>query len=604
MEIESCIPSSTISPHLKSIILDLIELPLLPLTQKTWTNMQIQYARKYKCIVGKHELWSAYRDLNRIDPLRYPMLESLRISLLKKAIRSASGIVNISVILPPHRFSCKYNCKFCPDETRANGADVDMPRSYLSNEDAVARGASVDFDAIRQVQVRFDALERNGHPIDKIEFRILGGTFSCYPHDVTHTFIRDLYYAANTYHTAVQRSPMTLDAEIAANETAHVHVVGVGVETRPDEITVAEVRRFRTYGITRVELGLQHTNDELLRRVNRGHGIKASKAAIKLLKDCGFKIEMHIMTDLPGTTPELDKECYRLVLKDDPDIIPDYLKDYPCLDVSFTEIKKWKADGRWTPYAELDGGKHLHDVLIYRQSITPSYVRVNRIQRDFHAVSCSNSLGFTSSTLQSNLGDAVTRMAEARGIYCQCIRCCEVRYMDFNPADIQYCMQSFAASGGIEYFISAILPKQPKQYRNTLLGFLRLRLTPATLTSCIPELRGRTALIRELHVYGHVKPVGSIGRIGAQHMGIGARLLNMAETIVSSHSEQYDRMAIIAGVGVRDYYRKHGYACIGTYMIKTLPLKNTFRNTVLLYLICLCIIILFVRHIHRWNNTV
>ena len=430
----------------------------------------------------------------------------------------------------------------------------------------VQRAASVDFDAIRQVNVRFDALETNGHPIDKIEYRILGGTFSCYPHDVATTFIRDLYYAANTYYDDdPKRAPASLEEEIAANAAARVHVVGVGVETRPDEITPAELIRFRNYGITRVELGVQHTNDDLLRRVNRGHGVKASKAAIRLLKDAGFKIEMHIMADLPGSTPELDKACYSAVLRDDPDLIPDYLKDYPCLDVAYTEIKAWKADGRWTPYAERDGGALLHDVLIHRQQITPPWVRVNRIQRDFRpAVVANCGLGFTSDTLNTDLGDRVGRMAEARGIYCQCIRCCEVRDAKYETHEVQFSTHCFTASGATEYFIRAIVPRPN---RPLLLGFIRLRLSDATATSPILELRGRTALIRELHVYGTVCPVGEQADVAtAQHRGLGAELLRRAE----SKAAGFDRIAIIAGVGVRNYYRRFGYELIGTYMIKSI----------------------------------
>ena len=164
---------------------------------------------------------------------------------------------------------------------------------------------------------------------------------------------------------------------------ARVHVVGLGVETRPDSITISEIKRFRKYGVTRVEIGVQHTDDNLLRRVNRGHLVKHSKDAVKLLKEYGFKVEIHIMADLPGATPEGDKECYREVLQGE-DLIPDYLKDYPCLDVDFTKIKEWKETGKWKPYAErTPDARDLKDVLIYRQQITPKWVRVNRVQRDF-----------------------------------------------------------------------------------------------------------------------------------------------------------------------------------------------------------------------------
>jgi ELP3 family radical SAM enzyme/protein acetyltransferase len=464
-----------------------------------------------------------------------------------------------------------------------------MPRSYLSNEDAVQRAASVDFETIKQVHVRFRALEQNGHPLDKIEFRILGGTFSCYSHDIADKFVRDLYYAANIWPAGPYgpedpiRPAASLQLEQEYNTHAQIHVVGLGIETRPDEIDVDEIIRFRKYGVTRVELGVQHTNDDLLRRVNRGHLVAHSRAAIGLLKEYGFKIEIHIMADLPGATPEIDKACYKAVLQDDPDLIPDYMKDYPCLDVDFTEIKKWKASGKWKPYAEADGGRALKDVLIYRQQITPKWVRVNRIQRDFRPA-CGSRLGFTSDSLNTNLGNEVTREAEERGIYCQCIRCCEVRQQAFNADEIKYNIYSFVASGAQEYFIAA---EVPRPNRNIVLGFIRLRLCHWTSVPRFEALAAaQTAMIRELHVYGQVNKVGSKDQKGAQHRGIGRRLLGIAEKMAIGAS--YDQMAIIAGVGVRDYYKKFGYELRDTYMIKKLDASNIFNT------ITMCLTIGFV----------
>ncbi len=530
-------------------------------------------ARKYHMNVNKRWLSQAYQELSASDPISFPQASPLQFALMKRAVRSASGIVNVSVVMPPDTFSCKYNCKFCPNEP-------DMPRSYLSNEDAIKRASSVHFIAAEQVWVRFRALEVNGHPIDKIEFRILGGTFSCYEHPVADAFIRDLYYAANTYYDPLpRREPLSLQKEQELNTVARIHVVGLGVETRPDEITLPEIVRFRKYGVTRVEIGVQHTDDALLRIVNRGHGVKQSRRAIQLLKEYGFKVEIHIMTDLPGATPEGDKECYRQVLQADPDLTPDYMKDYPCLDVTFTEIKQWKHSGRWTPYAERENGALLRDVLVYRQAITPPYVRVNRIQRDFaEAMDSNEHLGFTSATHMTNMAQIVKRDAEREGIYCQCIRCSEIRNETFDTAEITYNTLQFRASGAEEYFISATVPRP---HRDLLLGFIRLRLCVSHDISPdsaryhphpMEELRGKTAMIRELHVYGSVRQVAqdahTAGGNSAQHLGIGKQLLHRAEAIASNNA--YTKMAIISGIGVRDYYRKRGYELQGTYMVKKL----------------------------------
>ena len=578
-----------VNPHICRLIID----DLLKLDTKSFNDREksgtiiCKLFCKYKSNASKRDLGLEYQKLMREDPIKYPLNVAVKNMLIKNSVRSDSGIINVSVVMPPDNFSCKYNCYFCPNETIKNGAKVDMPRSYLSNEDAVRRAAGVDFDAVRQVHVRLKTLEQNGHPIDKIEFRILGGTFSSYSKAIADNFIRDLYYGANTYYeNRAERCSIEREQEI--NETALVHVVGLGVETRPDEINFDEIQRLRKYGCTRVEIGVQHTDDTLLRRVNRGHGIKESKNAIRLLKDYGFKVEIHIMTNLPGSTPEGDMECYKKVLESDPDLIPDYMKDYPCLDVSFTEIKKWRQNGKWKPYSDdIDYPDLLNEVLIYRQQITPPWVRVNRIQRDFALAKNSNDfLGYTSDTIKSNLGDIIKHKAEERGIYCQCIRCRELRNDEFDPNKIKYYTYKFKASGGIEYFISAEIARPN---RNLLLGFIRLRITDATKSSGFSELNGNTAIIRELHVYGKVQLVGNEQSSGAQHIGIGKHLLKMAEEKAITHKA--DKMAIISGIGVRNYYKKQGYNLDGTYMIKKLETKPL---SILLTILKVFIFIIFV----------
>jgi ELP3 family radical SAM enzyme/protein acetyltransferase len=547
-------------PKAKLILKDIIKMDPIKYKDTDGLNACLRItAKKFKYQSTKRELGMIYRQMLKKDPINYPYIDELWNILINKSVRSESGIVNVSVSLPPDRFSCKYNCYFCPNEPG-------MPRSYLSNEDVFKRASEVGFDTVQQVYNRFDVLEKNGHPIDKLEFRVLGGTFSCYEHSVADDFIRDLYYAANTYFedNTNPRPRGTIEEEQAINVTAKAHVVGLGIETRPDEIKESEIIRFRRYGVTRVEIGVQHTDDTLLRRVNRGHGVKQSRRAIKLLKDYGFKVEVHIMADLPGATPEGDMKCYEEVLQGE-DLIPDYMKDYPCLDVDFTKVKEWKAAGTWKPYAEATpDAADLKRVLVHRQKITPPWVRVNRIQRDFKEAK-NGELGYTSESIKTNLSQIVHKEAEAQGIYCKCIRCCEVSNEKYNKNDIQYIIRPFTASGAQEYYISAEIPKPN---RPLLIGFIRLRLGDALEKSIIPELQGKTAMIRELHVYGRVKQVGLKDASGAQHFGVGKSLLEIAENISSKHG--YDQVAIISGIGVRDYYRKRGYELRGSYMMKNI----------------------------------
>jgi ELP3 family radical SAM enzyme/protein acetyltransferase len=579
-DIENISPTAFIPnpPKAKLILKDIIKMGPTKFNDTEGLNSCMRItAKKYKYQSSKRELGMIYRHLLKTDPINYPYIDELWNVLINKSVRSESGIVNVSVSLPPDRFSCKYNCYFCPNEPG-------MPRSYLSNEDVFKRASEVAFDTVQQVYNRFDVLEKNGHPIDKLEFRVLGGTFSCYEHSVADDFIRDLYYAANTYFedNTNPRPRGTIEEEQAINVTSKAHVVGLGIETRPDEIKESEIIRFRRYGVTRVEIGVQHTDDNLLRKVNRGHGVKQSKRAIKLLKDYGFKVEVHIMADLPDATPEGDMKCYEEVLQGE-DLIPDYMKDYPCLDVDFTKVKEWKAEGKWKPYAEATSdAADLKRVLVYRQKITPPWVRVNRIQRDFKEAK-NGALGYTSESIKTNLSQIVHDEAEKQGIYCQCIRCCEVSNEKYNKDDIQYIIRPFTASGQQEFYISAEIARPN---RPMLIGFIRLRLSNALEQSIIPELKGKTAMIRELHVYGRVKQVGLKDASGAQHFGVGKNLLTIAENISSKHG--YEQMAIISGIGVRDYYRKRGYELRGSYMMKNIEKPKLpilwFISIILLFL--------------------
>jgi ELP3 family radical SAM enzyme/protein acetyltransferase len=551
----------------------------------------VQISRKCKFVPNKRELLNVYRTLNREYPEKYPIVESLYNLLITKSVRSINGIINVTLVLPGDAFSCEYKCAFCP--TQPN-----MPKSYLSNEDAVQRAMLVNWDPVKQVFVRLDDLRSLGHQLDKIEFRILGGTFSCFDREVTTDFIHRAIYAANIYGTSSQNPPrdiLPLVDEINLNSSSKIHIAGIGIETRPDRITPDELIYLRSLGVTRIEMGVQSVHDKVLYINKRGHRVRDTIRGIQLAKNYGFKVETHIMCDLPGSDKEMDMETYRQVLSvldGNPDLMPDYLKDYPCLDVKYTEIRAWRQSGKWQPYSDQNDGRDLVDVLVYRQSITPPWVRVNRIQRDFRPATENMDLGYDNKNIKSNLGDIVTREAINRGIHCQCIRCMEVKDQTFNPEDIVYEKLSYVDSTGTEYFIQAVVYKTTGQKHKLLLGYIRLRLTPTTSTNPLPELNGNTALIRELHVYGRVKCVNGNNAIvkskSAQHLGIGKRLITMAENVAIQNG--YTKIAVISAIGVRDYYARLGYELDGTYMTKYISPPTTY---ICLYAILLFLVVIY-----------
>lgn len=543
---------------------------------KTVEEFMKKVPKKYKLIPRKDVLSHTYQQLVNNGIIQKN--DKMDTYLVKLPIRSWSGVLVVTIVLRPDKFSCPYDCKYCPDERKSNGAEYDMPRSYLSSEPAVMRAMDVDFDIAKQFKSRIDTLKKNGHQIDKVEIIVLGGTFSSYPRDYQSEAMRDIFYAANIYNKNEKRQALSLHTEQSINETNDIKIIGISLETRPDQINKHELRRFRELGCTRIQIGVQHTDDEILKIINRKHDVECSVKAIKLMKDFGFKVDIHIMPDLPGATPEKDKAMFNEVFLTDK-YKPDYVKIYPCLDVTYTEIRKWKADGRWTPYSEKNSGKELIDLILYaKKHLIDKYVRINRIQRDFPKEHTNNDYkGFVSDTHMSNLRQILDDRMRKEGFSCKCIRCREVKNKEYTLKDVRRNIMTYDASGGVDKFISF-----DDCMNDVLLGFVRLRIPDKTESSkhFIPALRD-AALIRELHVYGSLKKVNDKGIVSKpQHNGFGKNLVMTAENIAWYNG--YRKVAIISGVGVRKYYERMGYTLKNTYMVKEITIWTVLYNLFLI----------------------
>jgi len=332
-----------------------------------------------------------------------------------------------------------------------------------TNNIQVLRANRNKFDPVLQFHDRAATLAMNGHPVDKIEILVLGGTWSSYPHSYQESFVRDLFYAANTFWDRDQpsREPKSLAEEQLENETAKSKIIGLTLETRPDCIDAAELRRFRRYGCTRVQLGVQHTDDAILKLVNRGHGLQATIDGMRRLMDCGYKVDAHLMPDLPGTTVQKDREMFEYVLQSD-DVRADQLKLYPHSVVPWTVTKKWLENGTFKPMSDHD----LQELLIDFKSKVHPWIRLNRVIRDIpdHYISGGNA--------KTNLRQDLLSIMKHRGMRCECIRCREVRLDKSQIASAELVVRRYRAAGGAEYFISFETPD-----RKTIFGFLRLRIT-------------------------------------------------------------------------------------------------------------------------------
>ncbi len=482
--------------------------------------------------------------------------------VIKKPMKSQSGVLVITVLTSPYpvvngrpqRFSCQWNCYYCPNEPG-------QPRSYLHDEPSVLRANQNNFDPILQFTERAMTLYVNGHPLDKVELLVLGGTWSSYPMSYREDFVRDLFFAANTLLVrSNRREPLSLTQEKTINSQAKCRIIGITLETRPDCINPEELRHFRRVGCTRVQLGIQHTDDAILDRVNRQCSTLTTKGAIRQLLNVGFKVDGHFMPQLPGATREIDQKMFGEVLYDS-ELQIDQWKIYPCETTPWTVIKKWADEGKYVPYS--DG--ELVELLIWVKQRVHPWIRLNRVVRDIPTQYILGGLD------NGNLREEILARMRRENLVCRCIRCREVKdgrqsdrpnRKQIGSGDIsqrpnhtmELVIRHYLASGGDEYFLSMESPD-----RITIYGFLRLRLPGKGVKNIFPRLQDH-ALIRELHVYGQLVSGGQVEG-ASQHTGIGKRLLTKAETL--AFRQGYRGISVIAGVGTRNYYEKRGYCLLG-----------------------------------------
>ena len=481
--------------------------------------------------LGKHHLVSAYRSL--VDGGEWTADPALLRRLRMKPVRTLSGVTTVTVLTKP--YPCPGKCVFCP-------TDVRMPKSYLPDEPGAARALEHDFDPFRQTASRLEALEAIGHPTDKIELLILGGTWSAYPKSYQAWFVQRCLDAMNGFESADLRVAQ------AANEGAPHRNVGLVIETRPDHVTVSEVVRLRALGVTKVQLGAQSLDDDILLRNRRGHTVEDLRRGMRRLRRAGFKLVLHWMPNLLGATIASDREDFAR-LWSDPCLRPDELKIYPCQLLENAELYQvWRAGG-YTPYTTGELIGLLADV----KPTIPEYCRVNRVIRDIPSTH----------VVEGNRRTSLRQDAQAelrrRGTICHCIRCREVRQRQIDPGQLELQQLRYSAGDGQEEFLSLVTPE------DGLAAYARLSLPSdaAPLT----ELKG-AALLRELHVVGPSLEFGRDLPGAAQHAGLGARLLAVAE----AHAEAsgFARLAVISALGTRHYYRRHGYSLEGTYMVRDL----------------------------------
>lgn len=513
------------------------------------------------------------RFMSNADILEYASEEEKELvsdTLKKKPTRTKSGVAIVAVMCHPHK--CPHGrCFYCPESDIA-------PPSYTGEEPAALRGRMFEYHPYVQCFNRLAQLKKIGHPIDKVELIIMGGTFPsrdlCYQEwfvsqclkamtdfglildnnaefEIDKKLIRE--FEKGIVKTYPPNDYVLIDDIQLANENSKVRCVGMTFETRPDYCKKEHINRMLDFGVTRVELGVQTLSDKLYEKVKRGHTIADVIESNQLLRDSAIKVAMHMMPGLFVRQKE-DLKMFKQLFSDE-NFKPDMLKIYPCLVTKGSEIYDMWQEGIYRPYND----EEAVDLIVEIKKILPKWVRTMRIQRDIPSTLIE------AGVQKSNLGELVYNKLDENHINCQCIRCREIGHKKTNEnyalEDFRLFKESYTACGGEETFISI-----EDKNEESIAGFLRFRIP--SQNTFRPEITDKTALIRELHVYGNMIQIGDKNPSIGQHTGFGEKLLMEAENLAIDNDK--DEIAIISGIGTRNYYRKFGYERKGPYMAKKL----------------------------------
>ncbi len=507
--------------------------------------------------------------------------------LQTKPVRTGSGVAVIATMTAP--FPCPHgSCTFCPGGP--NSFFGDTPKSYTGKEPSTMRGKRNDYDPYRIIFNRLEQYIVLGQNPDKVEQIIMGGTFTALPKEYRDEYV---YYSFKAYNDfsreffvdgkldlnkfkdffelpgrvddegrvsrikekvlklKFQNNNTSLEEEQVKNESAAIRCIGLTIETKPDWGFKEQGLELLEYGTTRIELGVQTTYEECLQATHRGHTLNDTVKSISELRDLGFKLNFHMMPGLPG----LDKKRISrnadiksmVELFTNNNYKPDMLKIYPCMVMPGTALEVDYKKGIYVPLTTEEAA----DIIVETKKHVPRYCRIMRVQRDIPTFQT------TAGVNRTNLRQYVKELADKRGVKCQCIRCREIKNQEII-GEPRIMVEEYEANNGREFFISV-------EADNGLLGFVRLRFPPRSLH---PVITSDSALIRELHVYGSVVRIGEKDSHKAQHRGFGKKLMKKAEEIALKHGK--NKVVVISGVGVRNYYRKLGYEREGPYMVKYL----------------------------------
>lgn len=486
--------------------------------------------RLKKEISSKYGLCSIPKNSDVLKLSRDELKERLK----RKRMRTASGVVPVAVMTSP--YPCPHGkCIMCPG---GPASEFESPQSYIGREPAASRAAQHGFEPYEQVKARLHQIEEIGHDFEKVELILMGGTLTARPLDYQRWFVK-----------------RCLDAmkDFGDERGREIRNTGMTFETRPDYANEGEIGQMLEMGATKVELGVQQVTNTALETIHRGHSVDDSIAANRRARDSALKVGFHVMLGLPATTLKDDKEMFERIFYDS-NFKPDYLKIYPTLVVKGTQLYDMWKRGDYKPICEDEA----IEIITYAKRIIPKWVRIQRIQRDIPAPFIE------AGVKKSNLRQLANARLQEMGYKCRCIRCREAGLSQLvgrvaDEQEIKFLSERYEACKGTEYFLS-----YEDVENDILIALLRLRFPYAPHRA---ELK-HAALVRDLHVYGELVGLGERKQQSWQHRGYGAHLLRKAEEIAADKG--YRKIAVMSGIGVRDYYARFGYTREGPFMVKAI----------------------------------
>jgi len=474
--------------------------------------------------------------------------------LLKKKIRTLSGVAVVAVMVAPHK--CPGKCIYCPSNTGV------APKSYTGLEPATRRAIMFNFDSYKQAKNRLEQLKAIGHNTQKIEIIIMGGTFLSMPKKYQVDFVKGIFDALN------EKESKNLNEAKEINQTAKQRCVGLTIETRPDYCGEKEIKQMLYLGATRVELGVQILNNEIYLTTKRGHTIEDVAKATEILRNSGLKIVYHIMPGL-GTKKQ-DLDAFDMLFEKE-HFLPDMLKIYPTLVIKGTKLYDLWIQKKYNPL----GAKEAVKLICKLKRKVPEYVRIMRIQRDISKEKIEAGVD------AGNLRELLEKEMTKEGVKCKCIRCREAGHNIYKKTlfnkennienhidskttrektskNIKIKTMHYTASKGEEYFISFVGEK------NILYGYLRLRVLNKNCRLIVDEITPESAIIRELKVFGTSTPLGEEYDFSFQHKGFGRKLIE--EAVKIAKKENKGKLFVMSAIGTREYYKQFGFAEDGVYM--------------------------------------